>query len=478
MSKQRSVFLMVLTIMVSLVWLAVPVLTVPIPHESTTSAWGSDPSGNGDVNGDGGLDITDAIYLLGYLFLNGPAPIAIAGGVACICDQGFFRVEDISGGPSVIAFGPTDDCRFQVDPTGPAGLQEWDPVGLRLMGDGGTQGCRILFGATDDCTIEINPQGPTGLTFSDPFGVRVCDDDIGTATITFGPEDACVLGVNPLGPPGLTASDPNGWRVCDDDIGTATITFGPTDDCRFRVDPTGPGGLQEWDPVGLRLMGDGTSTTGQRLMFGPTENCNIGVNPDIGDGIITTDPGGIRILNPLGGLNTLSFGSQNATGSSVGIQVKPGFDALLFNGQEGGVFQGPVFATEFISTSSRRFKDNIRPINGALDLIESLDGVKFEWKDKNNGESAIGFVAEDVVDVIPEVVAYDEDGEARGVRYDQLVALTVEGIKEQQGLIEDLQTEKADLEQELTALRAQNETLAERMEKLEKMVNTLAGASK
>ncbi len=40
---------------------------------------GPEASCNGDVNGDGALDITDAIYLLGYLFGQGEAPVAIAG---------------------------------------------------------------------------------------------------------------------------------------------------------------------------------------------------------------------------------------------------------------------------------------------------------------------------------------------------------------------------------------------------------------
>ncbi len=40
---------------------------------------GSGPSGNGDVNGDGGIDLGDAVYLLSYLFEEGPEPVAIAG---------------------------------------------------------------------------------------------------------------------------------------------------------------------------------------------------------------------------------------------------------------------------------------------------------------------------------------------------------------------------------------------------------------
>ncbi|OQC20523.1 MAG: hypothetical protein BWX69_01719 [Planctomycetes bacterium ADurb.Bin069] len=55
-----------------------------IPHGTSQVVYAGTPSGNGDVNGDGMIDIADAIYLLGYLFANGPKPGAIACDSCCL----------------------------------------------------------------------------------------------------------------------------------------------------------------------------------------------------------------------------------------------------------------------------------------------------------------------------------------------------------------------------------------------------------
>ncbi|HAK93578.1 MAG TPA: hypothetical protein DCM87_00850 [Planctomycetes bacterium] len=48
-----------------------------LPHVGQEAALAGPPSGNGDVNGSGGIDIADAVYILSYLFAQGPAPEAI-----------------------------------------------------------------------------------------------------------------------------------------------------------------------------------------------------------------------------------------------------------------------------------------------------------------------------------------------------------------------------------------------------------------
>jgi len=101
--------------------------------------------------------------------------------------------------------------------------------------------------------------------------------------------------------------------------------------------------------------------------------------------------------------------------------------------------------------SSRRWKTNIRPIEGAVDLVKSLRGVSFDWK--KTGQHDIGLVAEDVGRVIPEVVAYEENGvDAKSVDYGRLVAVLIEAIKEQQAQIETQEAQIAGMEARLTAL--------------------------
>jgi hypothetical protein len=87
--------------------------------------------------------------------------------------------------------------------------------------------------------------------------------------------------------------------------------------------------------------------------------------------------------------------------------------------------------------SSKRWKTNVQPISGALDKVKKLEGVYFDWT--TNGKHDMGMIAEDVGEVIPEVVVYEENGiDAQSLDYSRLVALLVEAIKEQQQEIERL----------------------------------------
>ena len=112
-------------------------------------------------------------------------------------------------------------------------------------------------------------------------------------------------------------------------------------------------------------------------------------------------------------------------------------------------------ANRWDTYSSIRWKDNVRPLENALDSVLQLRGVSFDWKAEHGGGHEIGFVAEEVGAVVPELVTWEEDGkDAKGLAYDRISALTVEAIKEQQRQIEALQ---ASHEQVLAELAAQQE---------------------
>ena len=114
--------------------------------------------------------------------------------------------------------------------------------------------------------------------------------------------------------------------------------------------------------------------------------------------------------------------------------------------------------------SSRRWKTNIQTIESALDKVQQLRGVTYEWK--ANGKHDIGLIAEEVGEIIPEVVEYEENGvDAKSVDYARLVAVLIEAVKEQQKMIEKLQDEKtsttAELKQTKQALQNVQARLAE-----------------
>ncbi|MEN8259162.1 MAG: tetratricopeptide repeat protein [Pseudomonadota bacterium] len=93
--------------------------------------------------------------------------------------------------------------------------------------------------------------------------------------------------------------------------------------------------------------------------------------------------------------------------------------------------------------SDKRLKTNIQPVKGALDLVKKLKGVNFDWKvDEDieviiNNQSRVGFIAQEVEEVIPQIVYTTPEG-YKGVHYSNLVAILVEAIKEQQSEIDAL----------------------------------------
>ena len=102
------------------------------------------------------------------------------------------------------------------------------------------------------------------------------------------------------------------------------------------------------------------------------------------------------------------------------------------------------------SPSDKRLKENIKPIESALDKAMKLQGVTFDWKDKKQEydqygkpqklqewKNDIGFIAQDVQKVIPELVRENEDG-MLSMRHQGIAPILLEAIKELKAEIEEL----------------------------------------
>jgi hypothetical protein len=97
------------------------------------------------------------------------------------------------------------------------------------------------------------------------------------------------------------------------------------------------------------------------------------------------------------------------------------------------------------STSDIRLKENIKPIENALDKISKISGNTYDWKSElkdvhGYDGSDVGVIAQEVEAVLPQLVQ-DRDNGYKAVKYDKLVALLIEGIKEQQTQIHNLTLE-------------------------------------
>jgi hypothetical protein len=128
--------------------------------------------------------------------------------------------------------------------------------------------------------------------------------------------------------------------------------------------------------------------------------------------------------------NALVLGStaaQNGIANVlVGIDVSSPTNILTV--LQGG---GNAIADGWSTYSSRRWKTNIHLLENALSKVEQLRGVSYDLKD--SGKHEIGVIAEEVGQVVPEVVSYEKNGkDARGVDYSRLTALLIEAVKQQQ----------------------------------------------
>ena len=105
------------------------------------------------------------------------------------------------------------------------------------------------------------------------------------------------------------------------------------------------------------------------------------------------------------------------------------------------LIQGTIKATGDVTafhSSDARLKSNITPIKGALDKINTIGGYEFDWNDKSEHTGHdVGVIAQEIEFVLPEVVVTRENG-YKAVRYEKIVALLIEALKEQQLQIDEL----------------------------------------
>jgi hypothetical protein len=91
-------------------------------------------------------------------------------------------------------------------------------------------------------------------------------------------------------------------------------------------------------------------------------------------------------------------------------------------------------ATNFNSTSDINKKHNINTIENALEIVNNLRGVRFNWN--HNDQAAVGVIAQEIEQHLPEVVVDSDD--SKSVQYGPLVGVLIEAIKEQQKQIDEL----------------------------------------
>lgn len=133
------------------------------------------------------------------------------------------------------------------------------------------------------------------------------------------------------------------------------------------------------------------------------------------------------------------------SGSRVGIRTPdPLYD---FHVSGTGGFDNIVISGSISYSSDERLKENIKPINNALDKILLIQGVSYNWK--WNGQMSYWVIAQDVEKVFPEMVGKRADG-YKTVEYNELVWPLIESIRE-------LKSQNDELKKRIEALESQSQ---------------------
>jgi hypothetical protein len=112
-------------------------------------------------------------------------------------------------------------------------------------------------------------------------------------------------------------------------------------------------------------------------------------------------------------------------------------DKVVKRDSSGNFAAGTITATAFTETSSIALKENVNPISDGLSSILSLSGVTYDRKDGSYKKEA-GLIAEDVYQILPNLVSLNKDGNPEGINYTKLTAYLIEAVKELKAELDSL----------------------------------------
>jgi hypothetical protein len=205
--------------------------------------------------------------------------------------------------------------------------------------------------------------------------------------------------------------------------------------------------------------GGNTAIGGDALASNTTGNSNVALGVAAG-------------FNATTGSNNvyIGVGMQGVAGESNACHIASIFGQTSASGAAVSINSSGKLGT---ITSSRRFKDDIKPMDKASEAVFALNPVTFRYKKDIDpqGIPQFGLVAEDVEKVNPDLVVLDKERKPYSVRYDQVNAMLLnEFLKEHrkvERLTKDFESKLAEQQKQIEALTAG----------LQKMSHQLAAAS-
>ena len=189
-------------------------------------------------------------------------------------------------------------------------------------------------------------------------------------------------------------------------INTNTIS-GPS---TLTLDPAGVGDNTGTVVIAGNLQVDGTTTT-------------------INSTTMTVDDLNIVLASGAGNASAANGAGLTIDGASATFTYASTGDKFVSNKD--------VEAPNFNATSDITLKENVSIIDGALDMINNLEGISWNWK--SDGRASLGVSAQNVETVAPQLVT--KGSAHKAVNYNGLIGILIEAVKEQSNQINDLRHE-------------------------------------
>lgn len=172
---------------------------------------------------------------------------------------------------------------------------------------------------------------------------------------------------------------------------------------------------------------------------------------------------GAVLINPSGGNVGIGSTSANFALDVAGdVNLSTG-SVFRINGNQICSSAGCTSSSDF------RLKKDIQPLENSLDKILSLQGVQYNWKNQKvyGNKHQIGFIAQDLEKVYPEVVVTDPESGLKSVAYAHLIAPVIESIRELHRQIQYLFSGYQAVDRKLANLEQQLTEKEQRIQKLE-----------
>jgi hypothetical protein len=142
-----------------------------------------------------------------------------------------------------------------------------------------------------------------------------------------------------------------------------------------------------------------------------------------------------------------------------------GNDYMIIHGNNVEV-QGQFTSVAIGGSSDIRLKDNIVPLEDAYERLLKLNGYTFTWKDHPERGTNIGFIAQEIEELFPELITPDSRGFLT-VQYGNMTAILVEALKTQRDMMRDMRNDyNQKISLILNAFQSQNAALNDLRERL------------